>query len=257
MRFLHDKRQTGVLALLATLLGAAAVFFGAGGASASSDPCNNEPWGVGTDKDLTVTAGSGPTAVFAGVDPNLNENGYYGTYVCAGAPNGEATQVGAAASVSHPSTDPVGATVQTHQCHTPLPDVWGSCGWLTAPTGAFVDPTTTTNAPGDGDSTSNASAGTGSGTCAHVNSTTPTCPLGTGATLAGVTVREGDLPTVTPTNSTPPPVCTGVNNTCPGAYVIVGGDTGNDTVDTTVAVVGRVHPDVPRTCVQVNSICPT
>lgn len=256
MKFLHDKRRAGILAVLGTLIGAAALILGGGAANATSFPCSDDPWGVGTYNDLWATVGSGPSSAFVGADPNVNENGHYATYVCVGAPNGEASQVAVAAGITDPFTSTPGTTAQVFQCYAPLPGdvVDGSgCRWIVEPTGARVDPAVTTNGPGATTSGTGGSVGAGPGTCASVNSTSPTCP---GVlTVAGVTVHEGDLPSAQTTSTTPPPACTGVNNSCPGAFVIVGGDTGNDTVETTVAG-APVHRDVPRECVQVNSECP-
>jgi hypothetical protein len=126
-------------------------------------------------------------------------------------------------------------------------------------TGAEVNPVTSTDLPGSGAlGTTGGSLGVGSGTCAWVNSASPMCPFGTsGVTIAGVTVHEGDLPTATTTNTTPPPACTGINGTCPGAYIIVGGDSTNPTVVADLIVVGRQTHNVPKNCVQVNSFCPS
>ena len=256
MKFLHDKRRAGVIAVLGTLIGAAALIVGGGAANATSFPCSDDPWGVGTYNDLWVTVGSGPNQVFVGADPNVNENRHYATYVCVGAPHGEASQVALAVGITEPTTSPAGVTAQAFQCYAPLPGdvVDGSgCRWIVEPTGAQVDPAASTNGPGATTPGTGGSVGTGSGTCAYVNSTSPICPGAT--TLAAVTIHEGDLPSARTTSTTPPPQCTGVNNSCPGAYVIVGGDPGNNTIDTTVAG-APVNRDVPRNCVQVNSVCP-
>jgi hypothetical protein len=235
------KRYITIAGIAAGLV-AAALSVGAGGASAASLPCNDQPWGVGTYNDLWVAAGSGPLGVFAGADPNLNENGYYGTYVCAGAPYGESSQVAVAVSASNPSTSPAGATVQAHQCYTPLPDVWGPCGWLVQPTGAYVDPATTTNAPLN--STTAGSGGTvglGSGTCVHVNNTSGTCPFG--FTVGGVTVNESDA--LVPTTHPNAGGCVTVGGSClttvpSGMGVnVLSGDSSNDTVTVQAGPVSR------------------
>ena len=121
-------------------------------------------------------------------------------------------------------------------------------------TGADVNPSMTTNdLPGDGDSTTRLSANAPAA-CSFFDGAVVTCPGA--STLGVITVNEADLPAATPTNSSPPPACTGVDNTCPGVTVRTQDDAAKPTVDVNLGITGVTWDNfVSETCVQVNSTC--
>jgi len=241
MKFLHDKRRAGVLALLSTLLGAAALFFGLGAAEATT-PCTNTP---GNDATLDAFG-----LASAGVSTESTTS-FTNVWVCA-TPPGTSTE----ANVTDPNSGTPGKVVYSRHCDSHLTTCTTLVNWTGAEVGV---PSTSTNAPLNGTTAgSGGSLGSGPGTCAYVNSSTPICPLG-GITVAGVTVNEADLvPVVTPITPTPP--CTGVNNTCvpAGGTVRIFQDRTAPTVSATTGVTGGTNTvDAYSTlnCVQVNASC--
>ena len=122
-------------------------------------------------------------------------------------------------------------------------------------TGAEVGvPSTALNQPNGGAAGSGVDVGSGSGTCGYADGTAVCVPGG--RTIGVITVAEGDLPTATPTTTSPPPACTGVNNSCPGVTVRMFQDTSNPTLDVNLGITGvTFDPITTPQCVQVNSIC--
>lgn len=242
MNFLKDKRRAGVIGLLAALLGAAALMVSAGTAGAAIGRCDDEP----VPNDVWVNAGN---QVIVGVDQSVT-SGEVTLWTCEHVSPAPATWRDVKVTVGQQDPSKPGGTVDVAMC-----DV-AACGTVLAPTGAEVDPATTTNAPLGGASGSGGSAGVGSGTCTWVNGSR-SCPFG-GITVAIVTVNEADLvPAVETTSTSPPPPCTGINNTCPGARVRTKDDPA-PTVDVNVlGITGATwnHSLAPQ-CVQVNSWCP-
>lgn len=193
MKFLHDKRRAGILALLTALLGAA-FFFGIGAANAApASPCHDGPWPI---PDFQITTGTGPFSTYAGTDIFTNGPfGPNGAWVCFSPTGGEPEQsfVVATADAGDPTSGPAGATVMAGHCSpAPVgpPGGW-ACNYIAGPTGATVDPTTSANQPYDSTTGTGGSVGAGSGTCVYVNgSPTPECQPG--FEVAGLTVNEGD-----------------------------------------------------------------
>jgi hypothetical protein len=224
---------------LVAMLASAALFF-AGTANANTYPCSETE---GQDAWANVRG------TYVGVDPGNDPiGGWY--WACVSPTGGEANQKWAVVTLYDPANSAPGAAVVAGGCTgvpgDPFPP---GCSYLLKPTGAEVDPVTSTSLSGPSPS---ASAGSGAGTCVHANGSS-TCP---GPTLVGATVAPGDLPQPTATGGTN--VCVGVQvgATCLGtvvtvpttATVTVGGDTGNDTAE--VEVAGTSHPlNIGRECV--------
>lgn len=239
-----DRKRAGVVALLAVLTGAASLMFGAGQASANASYCRTD----GTAGDATIHL---PGVAFVQVDQHdIGSPTSEGIWVCVVPPD-----QGAGVGMRDPGGAP-GFVFGTETCGTLTTTYPDRCVGLRNATGVEVGtPTTSLDAPFTGASGSSGAVGTGSGTCVYIDSYTGSCPLG-GVSLAGVTVAEGDLmPSVTPTSTTPPPACTGINNTCPGATVRTGSDPATPTVQADVLGTTLVRQDVGGQCVQVNSVC--
>jgi len=241
MKFLHNRRRTGVLALLSVLLGAAALMFGIGGAGA--DTCQTTTGSLG-DATLYV-----PGVI--GVDLDTEHVGSSrdpGFWACAVPPN-----QGAGVGIRDNNGSTTGRQLEATTCGTLL----GGCTTV-EDTGDEVDPATSVNQLGGGDGTG-AWAGTGDGGgCVYINGA-PDCPILPNRTIAGVTVAEGDLPTVEPTTTVSPgtPCAVGVNNTCPGLRVRSQDDPDTATVDIDLGITGVTQDQILSFgCVQVNTTCP-
>lgn len=242
MTFLQDKRRAGIIAVLATLIGAAALFFGIGAASAA--PPNNSACRTDGFGDATVDV---PGVMYATADTYaLGSANAQAFWVCLVPPD-----VGFGVDSLDPDpSNPAGWGFLVKACAVPA---GVACHTVVGMTGAEVGvPTTGTTTSG---STPGGSAGTGTGTCVYVDGTTPapgtTCR--SGLTVAGVNVATGDAKVSTRTVAGG---CVGAaGNPCittvpSGAAVTVGGgDSTNDTVNGDVAVVGPVNHDIGKTCV--------
>lgn len=211
MKFLKDKRRAGIIGVLAALLGTGSLFIGAGTAQAGY-PCNDNPFPQDTNVNVSNT-------VFVGADTGATNpgNGAGWLWVCVGAPGGEASQKWVLVTTGDPAQPGPGFTVRAGGCTGVLSgDPFGpGCTYLLEPVGANVELVPSPNSPGGGNGTGGV-VRAGPGTCVWLHNTTPFCPVG-GITVAGVTVNETDLlPVVETTSTSPPPPCTGINNTCPG-----------------------------------------
>src|SRR5687768_12143162 len=134
MKLLHDKRRTGVLALLTALLGAGALFFGLGAAEATT-PCTNTP-----GNDATVDAFG---LASAGISTESTSS-FTNVWVCA-TPPGTSTE----ANVTDPNSGTPGRVVYSRHCNSHLT----TCTTLVNWTGAEVavpstSTTTATSRPG-------------------------------------------------------------------------------------------------------------
>jgi hypothetical protein len=235
MRFLLEKRRAAIAALVA-LLGAAALFVGAGGAGAAEAYCRTD----GTPGDATVDV---PGVLFVQNDEDkLGNPAGQGTWVCLVPPN-----QGGGVGMRDPNPSTPGVVLATATCG----DLTGGCTGVEN-TGVEVDASALAepNEIGGGD-------GTGGvvnepGNCIYVDGASDCVPTGP---IVDVTVAEGDLPIVHTE-----PGCVDVNGTCQvptvsGANVTVFGDTANETVyvDT---LVGGTSDEHGSTCVGVNDPCP-
>lgn len=232
MSFIDNKRA-GVLAVIGTTIGAAALVFGPGAAHAGY-PCNDQ--GVPSDVAITTNGGT-----FVGLDtPSTAPNDPRLVFACVAPTGGESNQKWVAVMASDPSGGAPGAVMEAGGCTGVVPgDPFAlGCTYLLKPTGAeAAAPATSTTTSG---ATPGGSTATGSGTCVYVNGTTPRPELCPGsANVAGVNVATGDASVTTKT--TPGGCITAFGNPCyttapAGAGVVVAkGDTSNDTVSTTVA----------------------
>lgn len=248
MKSLHDRKRTGVVALLSVFLGAAALFFGVGAAHAGY-PCNDDS----APQDTTLNVNN---QTFVGVDTNLTTGSPTTPWVwaCAAATGGEGSQKFVVVT-ANPTGSAPGYTVQAGGCTGVVGgDPYGpGCTYLVKPTGAQADPVVTPNAPGGSTAGSGASAATGPTTCTWINGAM-SCPGS--LTLGGVTVNEGDASV--PGVHTTPGSCVTVGGGCPatvpsGAGVdAFEGDSSNDTV--TVEVLGsRTSRDLGDCYVGVNA----
>jgi hypothetical protein len=237
MSFLLNKRRAAVAALVA-LLGATALFLGAGGASAADAYCRTD----GSTGDATINI---PGVLFVQNDEqDLGNPNSQGTWVCVVPPN-----QGAGVGMRDPNPSSPGVAAAWLTCG----DVTGGCVGMGGATGAEVgSPGIDPNELGGGD-------GTGGvvkepGVCVYADGTTLTCRGGVDP-VAEITVAEGDLPDVHTE-----PGCVNVNGTCQaptvdGARVTVFGDTANETVyvDT---LAGGTSDEHGSTCVGVDDPCP-
>jgi hypothetical protein len=238
MKFLHDRRTAGVLALLSATIGAAALFFGIAPAHAGY-PCNDQPAPQDTHVNIS-------NEVFVGVDTNPGVFSNW-VWVCAGAPGGEGNQRFVVVTAADPSGGGgPGMTVQSGGC-TGVVGGQGfppGCTYLVRPVGFDTSPWTGVDLPADGNGVTGAGAGTG--TCLWLESTSATCPFG-GVTIATASVAEGDVSLTWGTNSG---CVTAAGNPCittapNGAGVSVAkGDPWRPTVDATVASTVPVTVDV-------------
>lgn len=225
MKFI-DKRRAGVFAVLAALIGAVALFFGAGSANANSYPCSETE-----GQDIWVNA----AGTYAGVDPGGDATGWL--WACVAPTGGEANQKWVVVTAGDPGGGGPGATVQSSGCTGVVPGdpAWPGCTWLLKPTGADTNPTTVADAPGDSNGKTGGSVG--AGTCVYANSTTPNCPFG-GLSIAGATFAEGDASVGTHLN---PGGCVTVAGGCvttvPSGVGVSAfkGDPANPTIDANVA----------------------
>src|SRR5688572_15538167 len=178
MSFLLNKRRAAVAALVA-LLGATALFLGAGAAAAAppnTSACRTDGFG-----DATVDV---PGVLYATVDTFAVGNpGAQAFWVCLVPPD-----VGAGVDSHDPNPATPGLGYEVKACATP---VGIPCGTVLGTTGAEVDaPVGTPNAPGGGDGTGGVAKEPG--VCVYADGSTLTCPP-PGRALAEVTVAEGDL----------------------------------------------------------------
>lgn len=241
MNFLKDKRRAGALALLGALVGTTALMFGVGDAGAAVGRCDDEP----VPGDVWVNAGN---QVVVGVDQNTTTPGEVTVWACEHVSPAPATWRDVKVTVGEQNPGAPGGTVDVSSCNGP------SCATVLAPTGAEVNPTTSTNLPLLGAAGTGGSAGVGSGTCTYVNSSTPTCPFG--FTVAGVTVNESDA-SVPTTHPNAGGCVTAPGNPCvttaPDGFG-VGVLKGNPSADTvTVEVPGRTESKDLGGCVGFNA----
>jgi hypothetical protein len=231
MRFLHDKRRAGVVAVIGAVVGSAALFFGLGAAQAGY-PCNDQP----APQDTTVNVSN---EVYVGVDITPSLYPAQWAWVCVGAPGGEANQKFVAVTVSDPyGGGSPGLIVESGGC-TGIVGGQGyppGCTYLVRPVGFDANPFVGIDVP-VADGTGTTGAGGSAGTCLWLESTTPDCSVG--ATITNVTIAEGDVSANPMTN--PGGCVTAAGNPClvtapAGAGVsIAKGDPGRATVDGTLA----------------------
>lgn len=242
---LTKKRRYRRVGPLAVMVGAAILVMGGGSAAhANSAPCSNEPYPI---EDTYVFGGS---QTYVGLDHTASSA--YGIWACVAITGGEANDYNTGVGVHEGNPSSTGKYVEVITCD-PGPGL-SYCSYVLAPTGVEAGSVTVTpNAPGGTTPGTGVVAGGASGTCATVDGTVICHP---GATIAAVTVNEGDLPTVTPTTTTSPPACTGINNECPGATVRVFNDTTSPTADVNLGITGlTVNVMSTPQCLQVNSVC--